>query len=95
VDSILTGFIAGRRHDAASGSAAHDQWSTLEIRVVPLLDRGKKSIHVNMQNHGCTLACLPFAFKILALPNATESIVVAKINPWNGLLDLQKITKML
>jgi hypothetical protein len=50
-DTELPGFITGSRYDPAVRGPADDNAFVLEPRVIQLLYRGIKSIHVNMQDH--------------------------------------------
>ena len=51
VDAKTAGLIrTGCNHPAAVGIAADNNRPAAQIRVVELLDRGKKGIHVNMNN---------------------------------------------
>ncbi len=37
-------------HAAAFHTAANNDWQALQLRMIPLLYRSKKSIHIHMQN---------------------------------------------
>ena len=49
-DAELARFVAGRRHDAALAGSADGDRLAAEIRIVPLLDRRVKGIHVDVDD---------------------------------------------
>src|SRR5262245_28886888 len=55
VDAELAGLVAGGRHHATLlGRAADDHGLAGKGRVVPDLDRGIESVHVDVDDHGST-----------------------------------------
>ena len=62
MDAITAGGVGtGRDHAPAVGRSADDNRFSLQFRIVKLLDRGEKSIHINVNNlsiavHGKELA---------------------------------------
>jgi hypothetical protein len=48
----LPGFIAGGRYHAPVGVSRHEDAFAFQFRVVMLLHRCEKGIHVDVQDHG-------------------------------------------
>jgi hypothetical protein len=61
MDAELSGFIAGSRNHSAVGGPADNDAFVLKPGIIQLFHGGKKSIHVDMQNH----SILDFGFKRL------------------------------
>jgi len=48
---VAGGVIGGRHDPALFGRTSHDDWPTDKFRTIPLLDRGVKSVHVDVNDH--------------------------------------------
>jgi hypothetical protein len=50
-DTKFPGFVAGGTYDPALGRRRpHDHWFATQMRIITLLNRSVKSIHIEMEN---------------------------------------------